>query len=208
MTKLISSLTISLDGYLAGPDPTQEDPLGVGGEQLHQWLFDLPEWQEMHGRDAEGQTSASSEVVPDRIGDIGAHIMGRNMFGPTGAWDPDWRGWWSDETFAKPVFVLTHHEREPLTTGATTFTFVNDGIESAYAQAKAAAGGKDVALAGGANVFQQAFNAGLLDEFWVTVAPRLLGGGTRLLDNLDAGTVKLARVIEGDGVTHLKYERA
>jgi dihydrofolate reductase len=208
MTRLLSSLTISLDGYLAGPDATNDDPLGRGGEQLHTWAIALVQWRETHGRQG-GESNPSSEVLPDRVGDIGAHIMGRNMFGPMGAWDPQWQGWWGDEPpFHAPVFVLTQHQREPLTLGETTFFFVNDSIESAVAQAKEAAAGKDVSLAGGAHVFQQAFNAGLLDEFWVTVAPLVLGGGARLFDNLDAGTVKLARTIEGDGVTHLKYERA
>ena len=210
MPKLILDITMSLDGYVAGPDPTLKEPLGRGGEELHEWALATTTWQESHGRPAEGDANADDEVIAEHVGRVGATIMGRRMFSNgEGPWedDPKADGWWGDEPpFRHAVFVLTHHEREPLVKeGGTTFTFVTDGIESALDQARAAAGDKDVAIAGGADVAQQYLRAGLLDELQVHVAPRLLGGGTRLFEGVTA-PIELARQLESPaGVSHLRY---
>ena len=210
MPKLILDITMSLDGYVTGPDPTLEEPLGRGGEELHEWVLATASWQESHGRPEEGETNADDQVVAEHVGRLGATIMGRRMFSNgEGPWenDPKADGWWGDEPpFRHPVFVLTHHEREPVVKeGGTTFTFVTDGIESALDQARAAAGDKDVAIAGGADVAQQYLRAGLLDELQIHVAPRLLGGGTRLFEDVSA-PVELTRVVESPaGVSHLRY---
>jgi dihydrofolate reductase len=209
MPQLRLDISISLDGYVAGPDPSEENPLGRGGEQLHEWALGLEAWRRPHGLEG-GEVNRSTEVMEEAQANLGATLMGRNMFGGEGAWEAKpWDGWWGDEPpFHMPVFVLTHHEREPLVKdGGTTFTFVTDGIESALAQAQEAAGGKDIALAGGAAVAQQFLRAGLVDEMQLHVAPVLLGGGTRLLDNLEGTSLELEciRVIDAPGVTHLKY---
>ncbi len=209
MAELRLDISISLDGYVAGPDPSEENPLGIGGEQLHEWALPLEAWRRPHGLEG-GEVNRSSEVMEETQANLGATVMGRNMFGGEGSWDAKpWDGWWGDEPpFHMPVFVLTHHDREPLVKdGGTTFTFVTDGIESAFAQAEEAAGGKDIGLAGGADVAQQFLRAGLVDEMQLHVAPVLLGGGTRLLDNLEGANLELEciRVIAAPGVTHLKY---
>ena len=209
MAKLRLDISISLDGYVAGPNPSEEDPLGVGGEQLHEWALGLEAWRKPHGLEG-GEVNESTQVMEESQANLGATVMGRNMFGGDGSWDAKpWDGWWGEEPpFHMPVFVLTHHEREPLVKeGGTTFTFVTDGIESALAQAEEAAGGKDIALAGGADVAQQFLRAGLVDEMQLHVAPVLLGGGRRLLDNLEGANLELecVRVLSAPGVTHLKY---
>jgi dihydrofolate reductase len=207
MAKLKLQISISLDGYVAGPNQSEEHPLGEGGEALHEWALELAAWREPHGKEG-GEVNASTEVFEEGSDNVGAIVMGRNMFGGSGPWGDDpWQGWWGDEPpFKAPVFVLTHHEREPLVKGKTTFTFVTDGIESALEQAREAAGGKDVSLAGGAGVIQQCLAAGEVDEMWINVAPVLLGGGTRLLDNVgpEIGLEQL-RAIEGPDAAHLKY---
>jgi dihydrofolate reductase len=210
MSKLRFQISVSLDGFVAGPNPSEEHPLGEGGEQLHEWALKLEAWRRPHGREG-GETNASSEVFEEILYNVGAVVMGRNMFGGgPGPWGEDpWEGWWGDEPpFHTPVFVLTHHEREPLEKqGGTTFTFVTDGIESALEQAREAAGGKDVSLGGGADVAQQYLAAGLIDELWLHVVPVLLGDGTRLFDNLAGADVKLepGRVVATPEVTHLHY---
>jgi dihydrofolate reductase len=209
VARLKFQISVSLDGFVAGPNPSEEHPLGEGGMQLHEWVVKLAAWREPHGREG-GEVNASSAVFEETLANVGASLMGRNMFGGgPGAWGEDpWRGWWGDEPpFHTPVFVLTHHEREPLVLGETTFTFVTDGIESALEQAKEAAGGKDVSLGGGADVAQQYLAAGLLDEVELNVVPVLLGGGTRLFENLAGADVGLeqVRAVEAPGVTHLKY---
>jgi dihydrofolate reductase len=210
MSRLRFQISASLDGFIAGPNPSEEHPLGEGGTQLHQWAFKLAEWRRPHGQEG-GETNASSAVVEESLNDVGATIMGRKMFGGgPGPWGDDpWDGWWGDDPpFHTQVFVLTHHEREPLfKEGGTTFTFVTDGIESALAQAKHAAGSKDVSLGGGADVAQQFLAAGLIDELRLNVVPVLLGEGTRLFDNISASDVGLEQVdvVEAPGVTHLKY---
>ena len=211
MSKLRLTITMSLDGYVAGPDQSEENPLGVGGMDLHQWLFPLEAFREAHGGHG-GETNASSEVVEERRANIGATIMGRNMFGPVrGAWpDESWRGWWGeDPPYHHPVFVLTHHSRQPLQMeGGTTFHFVDDGIESALAQAQDAAGERDIWLAGGASVVNQYLEARLVDEIDLSIAPLILGTGARLFDRVESGRFSLnqIRAVDAPGVTHIKYE--
>jgi dihydrofolate reductase len=213
MGKVRFDISISLDGYSAGPDQRLDQPLGDGGEQLHEWVLGLAAWREPHGLEG-GETTASSELLTESLAAIGAYVMGRNMFGGgEGAWDESWEGWWGDDPpFHVPVFVVTHHPRAPLAKeGGTTFTFVTEGVEAAIEQARAAAGEKDVLIAGGANVIQQALAAGLVDEFQVNVAPVLLGGGVRLFEGIgpqQVGALEQARVVGGTGVAHLAYRVA
>jgi dihydrofolate reductase len=201
---------MSLDGYVAGPDQSEENPLGVGGMELHNWFFPLREFREMHGEHG-GEVNASSAVVAERQANLGATLMGRNMFGPIrGQWpDESWRGWWGeDPPYHHPVFVLTHHPRKPLEMqGGTTFHFVSDGIESALAQANDAAEDRDVWLAGGASAVNQYLAAGLVDEIDLSIAPVILGGGSRLFDGLERGSLELeqVRAVDAPGVTHIKY---
>jgi dihydrofolate reductase len=209
MGKLTLDISMSLDGFVAGPNPSRQDPLGEGGTQLHEWVVRLASWRGPHGEDG-GETGADDDVVAESLRDVGAHIMGKRMFGgEDGPWgDEPWEGWWGDEPpFHTSVFVLTHHEREPLVKGETTFHFVTDGIESALEQARAEAGDQNVSIGGGADVAQQFLNAGLLDEFQVHVIPIFLGTGTRLFDGLRPGAVGFEpdRVIGSPGVTHLRY---
>lgn len=211
MSKLRLSITMSLDGYVAGPDQDEQNPLGVGGLELHEWFFPLSEFREMHGETG-GDVNASSAVVKERRANVGATIMGRNMFGPVrGPWpDESWRGWWGENPpYHHPVFVLTHHAREPLEMqGGTSFQFVGDGIESALRQAKEAARGRDVWLAGGASTANQYLAAGLVDELDISIAPLILGAGRRLFEGLDRGAIGLhqIRAVDAPGVTHIKYE--
>jgi dihydrofolate reductase len=209
MTMVRFQISMSLDGFIAGPNQSEENPLGEGGTQLHQWAFALAAWRAPHGEEG-GEVNASTAVVEESLDNLGATVMGRNMFGGEGPWGDDpWDGWWGDDPpFHIPVFVLTHHAREPLVKqGGTTFTFVTDGIESALDQAIEAAAGKDVALSGGANVAQQYLAAGLIDEMQIHVVPVLLGDGARLFDNLEGAEVRLecTRAVEAPGVTHLTY---
>lgn len=209
MSKLRLSITMSLDGYVAGPEQSVENPLGIGGMELHEWIFPLKEFKEMHGGEG-GRVNASSAVVRERWANIGATIMGRNMFGGSGPWGEDpWRGWWGDDPpYHHPVFVLTHYPREPLEmTGGTTFHFVTGGIEPALAQARDAAQGRDIWLAGGASVINQYLRARLVDEIDLSIAPVILGGGARLFGGLERGALKLeqVRAVDAPGVTHIKY---
>ena len=210
MSKLRSGITMSLDGYIAGPEQSVENPLGIGGMRLHEWAFALAAWREQHGLEG-GEVNPSTAFVEESIANVGAVLMGRNMFGGgRGPWGNDpWRGWWGDDPpFHVPVFVLTHHERDPLPLeGGTTFTFVTDGIESALEQARGAAGVEDVVIGGGADVIRQYLAAGLVDELSISVAPVLLGGGERLLDGLGDAAIELEQVdaIAAPGVTHLRY---
>ncbi len=202
-------ISMSLDGYVAGPNQSEEDPLGIGGERLHEWVVELEAWRKPHGMEG-GAVNASTRVVEEIQSNAGATIMGRNMFGGgPGPWrgDPPWSGWWGDDPpFHTPVFVLTHHPREPVDMkGGTTFVFVTDGVESALDQAKHAAGDRDVVIGGGANVAQQYLVAGLIDEFEVHVVPVLLGDGTRLFENVGDLELEQVRAIEAPGVTHVKY---
>jgi dihydrofolate reductase len=211
MSKLRFNISMSLDGYIAGPNQSRENGLGEGGEQLHDWVVKLKSFREMHGDGGGGETGTNDDLLRVAFENIGATIMGRNMFGGgPGPWGDDpWNGWWGDNPpFHTPVFVLTHHAREPLVMqGGTTFIFVTDGIESALKQAREAAGSKDVALGGGAKAAQQYLAAGLMDEMDLHVVPLILGGGERLFDNLGGSDVKVepVHVIETPDVTHLKY---
>jgi dihydrofolate reductase len=211
MSKLRCDISISLDGFVAGPNQSAENPLGEGGERLHDWVVPLAAWREGHGKEG-GEVNESTRVMEEAGGNIGASVMGRNMFGPPdgGDWgDEEWKGWWGDDPpYHYDVFILTHHPREPVEMeGGTTFHFVTDGIESALERAREAAGGKDVRIWGGAQAIQQYLAAGLLDELELHVVPVLLGGGARLLDNLGGADVRLeqVRAVEAPGVTHVKY---
>jgi dihydrofolate reductase len=208
MSKVRAHISVSLDGYVAGPNQSRENPLGDGGESLHDWLIELKAWREPHGREG-GEENISSEILEEETDNVGAEIMGRGKFGPPegGPWEDSWHGWWGEEPpFNMPVFVLTHHEREPLTLSDTTFTFVTDGIESALAQAREAAGGKDVFLGGGADLINQYLAAGLVDELELHVAPILLGGGSRLFEGVGPDLkLEELRAVEAPGVAHLKY---
>lgn len=209
MSKVRVHISTSLDGYVAGRNQSMENPLGEGGEHLHDWVVRLKAWRERAGMEG-GEEDASSPVVREEFANVGAEIMGRGKFGPPsrGAWGHDpWQGWWGDDPpFHKPVFVLTHHEREPLTLSDTTFAFVTDGIDTALERAREAAGDKDVFIGGGADVINQYLAAGLVDELELHVAPIILGGGARLFEGVGP-KLKLERLrtVEAPGVTHLKY---
>jgi dihydrofolate reductase len=202
-------ITMSLDGFIAAPNASLEHPLGEGGERLHEWAFAAQSWREQHGRSG-GEDNEDSKIIEEAIEATGAVIMGRKMFsGGEGPWedDPNADGWWGDDPpFHVPVFVLTHQAREakPMD-GGTTFNFVTDGIESALEQAHAAAGEKNIAIAGGADVAQQFLKAGLLDEMQIHVAPVLLGGGVRLFEDHVGAQLETTRVVQSPAVTHLRY---
>ena len=204
---------MSLDGFVAGPSQSVDNPLGIGGMRLHEWVFPLAVWRAMHGLQG-GDVNESDKVVEESLANIGATVMGRNMFGGhPGPWDDrkPWNGWWGDNPpFHHPVFVLTHHAREPLELeGGTTFTFVTGGIRTALDQARRAAAGKDVSLAGGANAAQQYLRAGLVDEMEINLVPTLLGSGERLFDGVgdDLHGLELVRTVATPTVTHLKFAR-
>ena len=213
MSKLILDISISLDGFVAGPEPSMEDPLGKGGELLHEWITRLKAWREPHGQSG-GEDNEESRMVEALLRNVGATIMGRRMFsGGSGPWesDPNADAWWGDEPpFHHPVFVLTHHPRETVTKqGGTTFTFVTEGIESALEQARAAAGEKDIQIGGGADAAQQYLRAGLVDELRLHVAPVLLGSGARLFERHLSDPprpLQLASALTGeDGTVHAFY---
>jgi dihydrofolate reductase len=212
VAKVRFRIAMSLDGYTAGPQQSKENPLGVGGEGLHEWVIPLAVWRAPHGLEG-GEVNESTRVVEQSMANIGATIMGRNMFGghpgPWNAAEP-WNGWWGvDPPFHHPVFVLTHHARPPLALeGGTTFTFVTDGIVAALELARGAARGQDVSLAGGANAAQQYLGAGLVDEMEIHQVPILLGAGERLFEGVrDLGGLQLVRTVAAPNVTHLKFVR-
>jgi len=213
VSRLRLRISISLDGFVAGPRQSVDNPLGIGGMRLHEWVFPLAVWRETHGLPG-GEVNESSRVVEESLANIGATIMGRNMFGGhPGPWDAGkpWNGWWgSNPPFHHPVFVLTHHAREPLALeGGTTFTFVTGGIKPALEQARRAARGKDVALAGGAEAAQQYLAAGLVDEMELHLVPTLLGSGERLFEKVgdDLHGLKLVRTVAAPSVTHLRFAK-
>lgn len=210
MTAVTASISTSLDGYVAGPNDSPENPLGDGGERLHEWVYDLESWREIHGLEG-GESNRDDEILEELTENVGAVVMGRRMFsnddGPWGD-DPFEGHWGSDPPFGVPVFVLTHHARDPLVMdGGTTFTFVTDGIESAVEQAEEAAGDADVSVAGGANIIQQCLEAGLLDELQIHLVPVLLGDGIRLFGRSEGAHRELerTRVVESPDVTHLRF---
>jgi dihydrofolate reductase len=212
MAKVKLQITMSLDGFVAGPNQSLEDPLGQGGMRLHEWVFDLASWREEHGQSG-GEHTSDDAIVEEASASTGAYVMGRNMFSGgfgTGSWedDPNARGWWGDDPpFHGPVFVLTHHAREPLEMeGGTTFSFITDGARSAVEQAQAAAGDKDVQISGGANAVQECLRAGLIDELQIHVAPLLLGDGIPLFDGSATPDLRITRVQPSPKVTHLWYD--
>lgn len=209
MGKVWFQLSMSLDGYSAGPHQSEHDPIGVGGLKLFDWQFALEAWRRLSGSEG-GEVNASTPVFERAVTDYGAVVMGRNMFGGgPGPWrgDAPWNGWWGDEPpYHTPVFVLTHHAREPVEMmGGTTFHFVTDGIESALDRAKRAADGENVLIGGGPNVVQQTLAAGLVDEFELHLVPVLLGAGERLLENVGTPGLEQTGAVEAPGVTHVRY---
>jgi len=211
MPKVKAQITVSLDGYVAGPNQSVEEPLGEGGEALHEWIFKQASFNLIHGRGDEGERGIDDASLRATFGSLGAVVMGRNMFGPIrGPWpDEEWKGWWGDDPpFHCPVYVLTHHPRETFELeSGNSFHFVTEGIEKAIAEAKEAADDEDVSIGGGASTLQQAIAAGLLDEMVVHQVPILLGGGERLFDRLEPGAarVELTDAVDGEEALHLTY---
>jgi dihydrofolate reductase len=209
MGKVKSQLTTSLDGFIAGPNQSAEHPLGEGGEALHEWAFRLASFKQMHGMGEGGETGPSDDLYRETQSNLGAVVMGRNMFGPIrGPWpDEEWKGWWGDDPpFHCPVYVLTHHARDSFELeGGNSFHFVTAGIEAAMAEAKEAADDQDVAVGGG-SVMHQAIAAGLIDELVVTQVPIFLGAGVPLFADIPPSTgITLTDVVEGTGALHLTY---
>jgi dihydrofolate reductase len=207
MKAVTCQISVSLDGFVAGPNQSLDNPIGEGGMRLHEWVFATESWRTQHGLSG-GERTADADVVDEVAQGVGAYIMGRRMFGGgDGEWDETWRGWWGENPpYHTPVFVLSHHPRAPLVmAGGTTFTFVTDGIESALRQARAAAADGDVAIAGGASTVQQYLAAGQLDELYLHIVPIVLGGGERLLDNAGDPTLEPEKVVASPAVTHIKY---
>jgi dihydrofolate reductase len=214
MSKLrVHNFSVSLDGYGAGPGQSLENPLGVGGEQLHGWVVATRTFRQAHGMDGGHEGSIDDTFAARQWENVGAWILGRNMFGPVrGPWpDESWRGWWgASPPYRTPVFVLTHHPRPPLTMdGGTTFHFIDDGIESALERAMKAAGGRDVLIGGGAATIQQYLRAGLVDEMHFAIAPILLGAGERLFENLDGGPLgyRCAELASSPAAVHVRMVR-
>ncbi|TIS47630.1 dihydrofolate reductase family protein [Mesorhizobium sp.] len=208
----VNAFTLSLDGYGAGPDQTLENPLGVGGEDLHKWMIGTRSFHQMVGKDG-GTTDIDDGFTVRSFENVGAWILGRNMFGPVrGEWpDESWKGWWGDNPpYHVPVFVLTHHKRAPIVMeGGTTFYFVTDGIHSALEQAKAAANGKDVRVGGGVSTVRQYLKEQLIDEMHLAISPMLLGSGEHLFagfDMLKLGYRCTSQVATADA-THVVIKR-
>jgi dihydrofolate reductase len=192
-------MSISLDGFVAGPDQSRDDPLGKRGIELHTWHLD-------DSRANDADRLATEWLMRPR----GAYVMGRNMFGPIrGEWDEDWSGWWGPEPpYHAPVFVLTHHPHEPIEmAGGTTFHFVTDGFDAAYAAASEAAGDKGVDIAGGASTVRQALSAGVIDELTLDIAPILLGSGERIFDGVESFPFEPVEVLHSPVITHIRYRR-
>ena len=190
MPRLICDISMSLDGFVAGPNPSLEHPLGEGGERLHEWAFRLASFRETHGLGGGGETGPDDDVAREWLGATGAVVMGRRMFsGGEGPWEDDHNadGWWGDDPpFHVPVFVLTRHARETVTKqGGTSFIFVTEGIDAALEQARDAAAGKDVRVGGGVATIRQYLRAGLIDELQLSISPVLLGSGEHLLQGVD-----------------------
>jgi dihydrofolate reductase len=202
MGKVHADMSMSLDGYVAGPNASPHNALGVGGHRIQQWLYDVDSWRERQSLQG-GQTNQDDEVFKETSSRTGAYVMGRRMF------DEGEVGWGDPPPFRAPVFVLTRQARDPwVRQGGTTFTFVTDGIESALEQARAAAGEKDIQISGGADIVRQFLKAGLIDELQIHLAPVLLGDGVRLFDGIDTEDgveLELTRVIASPRVTHLRY---
>ncbi|HKX41500.1 MAG TPA: dihydrofolate reductase family protein [Burkholderiaceae bacterium] len=209
MSKLrVNGFAISLDGYGAGPDQSLANPLGVGGKALHEWAFSTRTFQRMFGNETDGVTGVDDDFAARGFHNLGAWILGRNMFGPVrGPWpDESWKGWWGDEPpYHVPVFVLTHHPRESIVMqGGTTFHFVTDGIHAALERAKAAAQGRDIRVGGGVATIRQYLQAGLIDEMHLAIAPVVLGAGERLLDGINLAGLGY-RCTEHAGTAHAMH---
>jgi dihydrofolate reductase len=207
MSSVTCQLSVSLDGFVAGPNQSLENPIGEGGMRLHDWAFATESWRKQHGLEG-GQHNVDAEVADQLMQGVGAYIMGRKMFGGgDGPWDETWKGWWGDDPpYRTPVFVLTNHPREPLPMeGGTTFMFVTEGIEAALALARAAAGTGDVAIAGGARTVQQYLAAGLLDELYLHIVPIVLGSGERLFEGVGDPTFEPVEVVASPAATHVRY---
>ena len=199
MPKIFADISVSLDGFVAGPNDGSELGLGEGGERLHEWIFGLASWRQAHGMEG-GESGQDNDVMADAFQDVGAVVMGRRMF--DNAEEP----WGEEPPFHVPVFVLTHRPRDPLEKkGGTTFRFVTDGVESAVSEARDAAAGKNVSVAGGGQAIQQVMEAGLLDELQIHLVPVLLGGGVRLFEHPRPRELERVRVIDSPGVTHMKF---
>ena len=205
----VQSFSVSLDGYGAGPNQDLQNPLGVGGPRLFEWFFATHLWKTMQNIEGDGEKGIDNEMAEKGFDNIGAWILGRNMFGPIrGPWpDENWKGWWGDEpSYHAPVFVLTHHPREPIEMkGGTTFHFVTDGIESALEKAKAAAGAKDVRLGGGVATLRQYLRERLIDEMHLVVRPVLLGSGENLFRDIDLPVLgyEVERSVAGERANHV-----
>jgi len=213
MTRVrVENFSISIEGYGAGPDQSLENPLGVGGEDLHEWVISTRSWREMHGKDG-GTTGIHDEFAARGVENFGAWILGRNMFAPSrGPWsDMNWKGWWgSNPPYHVPVFVLTHHERDPIEMeGGTTFHFVTGGIHDALGRAREAAGGKDVRIGGGADTVNQYLRAGLIDELHIAISPVLLGRGERLFEGVDMRALgyECLQFVGSEKATHVVLAR-
>jgi len=207
MGLVTSNIAISLDGYVAGPRQSLENPIGEGGMRLHEWMFTTARWRAMEGLDG-GEDGPDSEVIDEVMRGVGAYVMGRNMFGGgSGAWEDAWTGWWGDDPpYHAPVFVLTHYPREPLRmAGGTTFNFVTDGVAAALEQARVAAGDQNVSVAGGASTIAQVLAAGQLDELYLHLVPIVLGDGEQLLVDVGDPVLEPIKVVASPRVTHIKY---
>src|SRR3954465_4820983 len=214
MTNVFCHIAISLDGYAAGPNQSKDNPLGEGGMRLHEWTVKTASWGERHALEGGGRDS-SSAVIEEVVENVGAYIMGRNMFTPgRGDWDLDWRGWWGEDppyhppasvlTSPPPVYALPPPPRESLQMqGGTTFHFVTDGIESALEQARRAAGDRDVSIAGGASAVRRSLSSGLLEELSLHTAPVFPGAGKRPLDGVGNPTLEPVKVVASPEVTHV-----
>jgi dihydrofolate reductase len=200
-------ISISLDGFVAGPNQSSENPLGEGGMRLHEWAFKTRAWRAGQGMEG-GEEDADSKVIEEAFQNVGAYIMGRNMFGGgPGPWDESWRGWWGeDPPYHTPVYVLTHQSRAPLVMqGGTTFYFVTDGVDEALSQARAVAADKDVVIAGGASAVRQYLAAGHLEELYLHIVPILLADGERLLEDVGEREFEPVDVVASPAVTHVRY---
>lgn len=208
----VDSFSISLDGYGAGPDQGLDNPLGVGGEDLHDWVVSTRSWRQMHGKEG-GAGGIDDDFAARGTEEVGAWILGRNMFGPIrGPWpDMNWKGWWGDNPpYHVPVYVLTHHARPPLEMdGGTTFYFVTEGIHDALARARKAANGKDIRIGGGANTIQQYLRKGLIDELHIAITPTILGGGERLFEGVDLRSLgyECVQFVASEKAAHIVLER-
>lgn len=208
----VAAFSISLDGFGAGPDQSIENPLGKRGQELHKWFYPTKSFQNMIGKN-EGTQGTDNDLAEKSFENVGAWIMGRNMFGPIrGPWpDDQWKGWWGENPpYHVPVFVLTHHERDPLVMeGGTTFYFVTDGIESALEKAKNVSNGKDIRIGGGVSTIRQFLEAGLIDELHLAISPVFLGEGEHLFSGIDLPGLGFTQIkkINGEGATHILLEK-